>query len=72
MGLLSILPIPHAGFFPSHSFNPNILNCLNHLPESYTLSNLQSWYISADPLHPALLFCAFTSALVWIVGELTG
>lgn len=72
MGLLSVLPMPHAGFFPSHSFNPNILNCLEHLPTSYGLTALKEWYISADPLHPALLFCAFSSLMVWIVGELTG
>lgn len=72
MGLLSILPLPHAGFFPSHSFNPNVLNFLDYLPTSYTLTGLQTWYQSADPLHPALLFCTFMSAVVWIVGELTG
>ena len=72
MGILSMLPTNHAAFYPSHSFNPNILNFYDNLPTSYAPAALQQWYLSADPLHPAILFSLFMSVVVWVVGELTG
>lgn len=68
---MPLIPI-HPAFLPSAFFNPAILNCLDHLPSSYGLEALKAWYISADPLHPAIAFCTIMSFLVWVVGELTG
>lgn len=66
------LPTPYAAFLPSHSFNPAVLSFASNLPPSYAPAALKTWYLSADPLHPALLFSAVMSFLVWIVGEVTG
>lgn len=70
--LSSIQSALPAAFFPSFEFNPNVLNFLSNLPTSYGLTALKEWYIASNPLHPALLFCTVMSALVWVVGELTG
>lgn len=73
MSAISTLAKPLAqAFYPSEFFNKSILNSLQHLPTSYSLSGLKSWYLTADPMHPALLFMAVVSFLVWSVGELTG
>lgn len=73
MAAIASLARPLApAFYPSAFFNRAVLNALDHLPTSYSLGGLQSWYTHADPLHPALLFCAVMSFLVWLVGEATG
>lgn len=66
---------PAPAFLPSFAFNPNILNALQYIPtldQALSVQGMKEWYISSNPLHPALLFCAVASFLVWVVGELTG
>ncbi|GAA6056630.1 hypothetical protein JCM3770_006365 [Rhodotorula araucariae] len=43
-------------------------------PHVASLAALHAWYTDprTDPLHPAILFSLATSALVWVLGELTG
>lgn len=77
MSFASILGGPlHAAFLPSYAFNPSVLSFINELPakssDYLSLALMKEWYAASNPLHPALLFCTIMSALVWIVGELTG
>lgn len=61
-------------FFPSHTLIPSLSSFIAQLPPLTSPSALKAWYTSAstDPLHPALLFCAGLSFLVWVLGEITG
>ncbi|ORY86725.1 hypothetical protein BCR35DRAFT_302454 [Leucosporidium creatinivorum] len=60
-------------FFPSHSLLPSLASFPSSLP-SLNPADFKQWWLSSttDPLHPALAFCAGLSALVWVLGEVTG
>lgn len=60
-------------FFPSHSLLPSLASFTSSLPP-LNPAELKQWWLSSttDPLHPALVFCAGLSGLVWILGEVTG
>ena len=53
---------------------PSISTFPSSLPSSYSIDALRTWYTSpaTDPLHPAIAFSLVTSAVVFILGELTG
>ncbi|GAA5961216.1 hypothetical protein JCM21900_006335 [Sporobolomyces salmonicolor] len=67
----SRLLTPHR---PHHSLFPALTSFIDKAPRSFHLGNLRQWYLDqgTDPLHPALLFCAGMSAIVWVLGEVTG
>jgi hypothetical protein len=61
-------------FYAAHSLTPAVTSFLASLPTSFAPAELKQWYLTpaTNPLHPALLFAAGISVLVWVLGEITG
>ncbi|KPV74034.1 uncharacterized protein RHOBADRAFT_54602 [Rhodotorula graminis WP1] len=57
-----------------HSLIPAISTFTSFLPSSLSIDHLRAWYTNpaTDPLHPAIAFSLVTSAVVFVLGELTG
>ncbi|GAA5860124.1 hypothetical protein JCM8547_009191 [Rhodosporidiobolus lusitaniae] len=56
----------------THSLLPDLLSFPENAPTSFSLPDLQRWFIESPPLHPALLACVGWTALVWVLSEATG
>ncbi|GAA5911272.1 hypothetical protein JCM6882_004082 [Rhodosporidiobolus microsporus] len=66
--------LQHLPHHLSHSLLPALRSLPSSAPSSFAPADLKAWYTASatDPLHPALVACAGWSALVWVLGEVTG
>lgn len=65
------IPTPPSSLLPTTFLNPSFFSVLDHLPTSYDPSAIKAWYLTANPLHPALLFATSVSVIVFLLGEIT-